>query len=250
MPAPVLILVVEDNATTRILLEQQIKALGHESQGAADIETACRLLAAGQTDLVLLDCHIDEASPADFGQLGVFDVPFVAMTATVDEEVDTICRALQITTVLKKPVTNAALRGLLDDDGSLSSGSENDPDYTVNASGEGLLRELVQLTDAHGVREIVASFLVNSDQRLAAIRQAVRAPDIERVRVISHAWKGVTGSFGAERLSRLLERLELAATGSDQLACARLLPDVEQEFSRVRRRLNRLVRELGLDDGQ
>ncbi len=88
-PDPLDILLVEDNAISRLLASKTIEKLGHQVQIAAHGAEALKRLAEHHFDLVLMDCHMPEMDGFEAvrriraGSNGVLDasIPVVAFTA-------------------------------------------------------------------------------------------------------------------------------------------------------------------------
>jgi two-component system sensor histidine kinase BarA len=76
-----------------------------------------------------------------------------------------------------------------------------------------VLRELVDLDDgAKGlVAEMTGMFRTDSPVRLATIRAALEAGDLEQAARTAHALKGAAGTIGAHHLKNLAGEVEAAA---------------------------------------
>jgi HPt (histidine-containing phosphotransfer) domain-containing protein len=80
---------------------------------------------------------------------------------------------------------------------------------------------------------LVASFLHDAQDRVAAIEDAVRAGDAERIRQVAHAYKSSAAQLGAHGLAEALQSLELAGRGGDRAAAAGLIGVVQREHQSV-----------------
>ncbi|MDX9998563.1 MAG: response regulator [Phenylobacterium sp.] len=114
------ILIVDDEATNRQVLDQAVRAFGHTTTLARDGPEALALLAAGRFDAVLLDLHMPQLSGLDVlermrAEPGPNqDTAAVCVTADVlsrrpDEYLD-----LGFQAFLAKPVQIAKLAAVID----------------------------------------------------------------------------------------------------------------------------------------
>jgi CheY-like chemotaxis protein len=80
---------------------------------------------------------------------------------------------------------------------------------------------------------LIGSFLKDGPGRLAAIEDAVRAGDGERIRQAAHAYKSSAAQLGARALADLLQALELAGRGGDLSAAGGLAGETRREHESV-----------------
>jgi HPt (histidine-containing phosphotransfer) domain-containing protein len=80
---------------------------------------------------------------------------------------------------------------------------------------------------------LVASFLQDAPQRIAAIEDAVRDGDGVRIRQAAHAYKSSAAQLGARVLAGRLQALELAGRDGDLAAARTLGPEVRREHASV-----------------
>lgn len=83
-------------------------------------------------------------------------------------------------------------------------------------------------------RELVAVFLHDTPDRLAALRAAATAGDARAVRFAAHTLKGTCGYLGAEGLVRICRELEAVASAGAVAPDLPLLAELDAEFRRVR----------------
>ncbi|MET0295334.1 MAG: response regulator [Phenylobacterium sp.] len=114
------ILLVDDNATNRQVLEQALKALGHRVSVAADGPSALQILAFERLDLVLLDIHMPRQSGLDVLQeLRQFEgpnqfLPAICITADLVTRRPEDYLDLGFNGFLAKPVQMAKLVTVVD----------------------------------------------------------------------------------------------------------------------------------------
>ncbi len=91
-------------------------------------------------------------------------------------------------------------------------------------------------------RELIAVFLHETPERLAALRHAAAAGDGRAVKFVAHTLKGTCGYLGAGGLARICQELERLTAAGPVTPGLPLLDELEAEFGRVRAALER---ELG-----
>lgn len=102
------ILVVDDAAITRSIVRMILEKVGHEVFDAPSIETAVALFCKVHPDFVFTDFNLaGESGLSLFNQLGEMfpDVPFVLMTASINDEDLVKARAAGIRETILKPLT-------------------------------------------------------------------------------------------------------------------------------------------------
>ncbi len=234
------ILLVDDSQTNRLLGVTILKKMGYECDAVENGQQAVDAVREGTYGLVLMDIRMPgmdgfEAtakirSLAEPGR----SVPIVAMTAHVNPEDRQLCLESGMDDHVSKPVDRRVLSSVLhrlvgppgadgaDDGDSVPEGTEAgaaDATLADNAT-------LEQLRDDAGpvlVRELIASFMTETDERLLRMQAAMQAGDLDSIAAEAHAMKSSSGTFGALRLQMLVERLEAAATGNDASLASDLL---------------------------
>lgn len=94
------------------------------------------------------------------------------------------------------------------------------------------LQELLALTRPGGpdlLVKLIDVFLRELPARLDALREAVDAADAAASAEAAHALKGSSATLGAQKLARLCDEIEAAASTGDHRRPARLLPEVVRE---------------------
>jgi HPt (histidine-containing phosphotransfer) domain-containing protein len=83
------------------------------------------------------------------------------------------------------------------------------------------------------LHEMIALFLENARERLAAAEDGLDAGDAESTENAMHSLKSSSAQLGALRLSRLCEQAETIARGGTLAGMAALLDDCRDELARV-----------------
>lgn len=219
-PGPRLrVLVAEDDATNRYVLEQLLHAAGHCPVLAMDGEQALAVLTAGGIDLALLDFRMPALSGIDVARewrlrRGHRQPPLIILTAEATEDVLAQCQdwADEVQT---KPIAAERLLATI----SAYGGSARDPGGSTMREGSSSLQPpLVDLAVLNPLRAsvrdctflptLVTTFLREIPVKLEAMDQALDAGDTSRFHSLVHSIQSGTGSLGAERLAQKLRRYQ------------------------------------------
>ena len=112
------VLLVEDNAVNQRVAQKMLEKLGCRVVVAKHGGEALERLAAEKFDVVLMDCQMPEmdgyeATRRIRGQMGLAELPVVALTAAAFPEDLTRCREAGMNDHVSKPVTLEALSEVL-----------------------------------------------------------------------------------------------------------------------------------------
>lgn len=111
--APLLqILVVDDSATSRVVIEKQLKKLGCDVATAQDGNSGLAAMQDGEFDLVLLDCQMPDMSGYDVAKIfrrreheeELAHTPIIAISAETDTAHMQLCLDSGMDGVLGKPL--------------------------------------------------------------------------------------------------------------------------------------------------
>ena len=84
------------------------------------------------------------------------------------------------------------------------------------------------------LRNVALRYVNESEQKLAAIEQALAREDPVTSRELAHALKGDSRLLGAEVAAEVAERVEYAARDGQLALCRDTLPDLASAISRTR----------------
>jgi HPt (histidine-containing phosphotransfer) domain-containing protein len=102
--------------------------------------------------------------------------------------------------------------------------------------------ELISLDDTLGVlADFVGMYTEQAPERLAALRVAFTAGDLEEVGRIAHSFKGASANLGAIRVAEVARRLEHAGRDKDDSSMAGWLDELEARYLEARDALRGLV---------
>jgi two-component system, sensor histidine kinase len=243
---PLRVLVVDDSAAARELLEAMLQRFGAEPTQAASGEEARRIAALAPFDLVLLDYQMPGADGAETGvalrrildaRLETQKTPVYLLTANVFAR-DALARSsAAFAGILEKPLAQADLERLL----RSTAGAR--PHVATPVTEDALLDERVVAdlrasTGRDGV-PLLARFaprvLGELSEGLARLDRAAGQDELARA---LHALAGSALGIGARGLGKLLRRAEDAARGGDRAALDALLGRAPELLAETRAALS------------
>jgi len=89
------------------------------------------------------------------------------------------------------------------------------------------------------IKEIISSFFIDNTTRLELLIEAVKAENLEEIKMLSHALKGSAGTIAAKPLSQAACQLNLAVKANNINNFESLLAEVQVEFDRLKTLLDR-----------
>ena len=204
------ILVADDHAANRLLLQGVLQKAGHRVMTVEDGETALDALVGGGFELALLDLHMPSLSGIDLlRQLRVMEAgmrtrtPVVIISADATPESARVCREAGARAFITKPF---AAGRLLDAIAAILAGGDGEeldsPHPGAHASaGEVLDASVLDEFAALGMgkafeADFIGQCIADARVALARMRQAGAEGDWERFRDHAHAMKGIAGNLG------------------------------------------------------
>lgn len=226
------VLVVEDDAVNRMVVERFLQRLGQHPMCATDIQSALQALAAQRPALALIDMNLPDGDGRELlARLrtlpGGRELPVVLMSAHIPaNEVQALLDA-GFSAFLSKPFTRVQLQALLarllSTPGAAGTGefpTSADAGETADAPGTQPADapvEWVSLAFLRAEREalgetvlagIARVFRAQGDELAAALLAAARAGQAEDCARLAHKLRGAAFNLGLERLGRAAGRLE------------------------------------------
>ncbi len=241
------ILIVDDDDTNRVLLEQSFRNNDVRLTMAGNGREAVEVCRDADFDLIFMDCQmpvmdgfeavlaINELLKADGRKRPVI----IALTADVTDSTRKRCREVGMDDYLIKPLDFGELQRVLDNwltgyrlrvtprhrlPGG--SGGESGPDGRQNVVRLSSLEKLRQ--NIGDIRPVITVFLSTMRTRLDELEKAIADRDAETIQRTAHTLKGSSSQFGAEELSRLCLQVENMARSNN-------LQQVEPLFRRITR---------------
>jgi two-component system sensor histidine kinase/response regulator len=216
MPQRKRILVADDQGANRKLTMHRLQQLGFDVDVVENGLQVVEAINGARYDLVFMDCHMphmDGFRTAQWirQQEGTQrHTPIVAFTASVGTTDRQRCLAAGMDDFISKPAAESDLLRVL---------AKWLPEAEI-ASGS------LEIDRA----EIVAIFLGDAPNHIAAIRGALASRDAAGVAEAAHALKSGSGNVGATRVYELCDALETIAGRGDLSAAAATFDQLEREL--------------------
>jgi two-component system, sensor histidine kinase RpfC len=237
------ILIADDNGTNRIILSKILERAGHNVNMVENGEQALDILEEHNYDLAVMDMNMPV-----MGGLEAFKIyratdlkkpqmPVIILTASATVEAKQTCEDAGVDAFLTKPIET---HSLLEAIKRLTSNHQQSPiakpietasvptkiDSTV--LNENTVHQLKVLGGGEDdfLDIVIKGFVLEGEQLLLAMREALLKKDYTAFRDLAHALKGSSGNLGAEALFQVcrdisqLSQTELRDSGDTQLSAA------------------------------
>lgn len=195
------VLVVDDHAPNRMVLEEQLARLGAVAMLADSAAQALATLTADLPHIVLLDCFMPDIDGYQASRMirtagipGVADLPIIAISAASDAAHLARCQQAGMNGVLKKPIRLAELQGML----ALWTGRTAAAGSADRAGQTAALEAIERVT----VDRLEPDLRVLLADDLHKLRDAVDASDLARIIFYAHRLHGPPGWSGGQRWPR------------------------------------------------
>lgn len=242
---PLRILVVDDDALGRSLMDVMLSPHGYELNFACDGKEALEAIRTQSYDLVFMDLVLPDMNGRDVCRKvreregGRRHLPIVAVTAyDVPGQPAELIKA-GMDDYIFKPYD---LRGLMRIIELYAVGNEKpgtgklQPPIHMAAAPvldvQGTLEDLSG--DAAAYQELLRGFIESLPVRLMKMRQAHAAWDYDRLGREAHSLKGISAGLGAVPLSRLAGQLSQSCRDGQRAPAADLLSKIEQGMAELR----------------
>jgi CheY-like chemotaxis protein len=215
-PRVAAVLVIDDSATNRIVIEKQLKKLGCSVSNASDGVSGLAVIAQGGLDLVLLDCQLPDISGYEVARRvrekemqqnspQSNRLPIIAISGDTDMAHRQLCFDSGMDGILSKPLPLEVLREML------ALWCDNAPERPR--------REEVPRVDLRSL------YRTTSLQDFAVLSVCAASFDLPLFGRLLHRMKGAALVLGASHIVASLEQLESmsgagAKTTPEQLAAA------------------------------
>ncbi len=246
-PKQWLVLVADDVAVNRKLIGEYLERLDQKAVFANNGEEVLKLLQETSPDLILMDVEMPEMDglQATFelraSKLSARNCPVVAVTGHSGAAERQRCLAAGMDDVLVKPVTRDALGELLERwAGKVVFHARPrlpGPEESVAPVAlEQLERDVGY--DRSLLGSLIESFVEDVEQSLHGIRKAFEEDDLYALRRWTQSIHGAASYFGARRLVRLAQSVELLGLdGTSKALLEELLGSFLQEWKLVKQAL-------------
>jgi two-component system sensor histidine kinase/response regulator len=243
------VLIAEDTASVRQILEVQTKGLGLDVEFAENGRIALDKMLRGRYDLVISDLHMPEVD--GYGLVHEWrereqkrgrgeHLPIVALTADVLIGDQNKFIAEGFDDYMAKPVSRDALRNLIakwlssniegtsaaapevvrnDNQEASSVAQSNESDTGYKPVDHDRLIEILGLDDPEILAEAMDIFMETARETFAALEKAYQSGDVAAAKGPAHSLKGSARMAGATQLGDLAAALDAAAKQGE------LIPD-------------------------
>ena len=246
-----LILIVEDNATNRLVVERQLAILGFAAETAEDGVQALDMWRNNRYGLILTDCHMPTMDGYQLAEAirseeavepGAGRTPIVALTANALVGEADRCSEAGMDGYLAKPVTLRDLGAELfrwlgnadeiDASGEQEAGpgSRGSPTVPIDYA---VLEEILGSAEPDFVAPLLQVFERSYRDLALRMQAAIDVGDMPALREAAHAAKGAAANAAAQGLRDALEKLESVAADGDRSAVLEAWPDVGQRGKEV-----------------
>lgn len=216
------ILLVEDNATNRLIASRMIERMGHAVDTVADGAEAVQAVRSIRYDLVLMDLMMPTmdgltATRLIRGKRGLVGrTPIIGLTANDERGQDAACREAGMNGCITKPVTSAKLDAAI---ASVIVRSDRDAATTREwpLLDEAVLAGLAEEIGEDGLTEVLGVFLDQAPRMLDRLERAIISQDRTLLREV-HTLAGAARSVGLLRIGYTAAEIELAMATADASA--------------------------------
>ncbi|WNV75003.1 response regulator [Geodermatophilus sp. DSM 44513] len=231
---PLHVLLVEDNATNRLLTERQLARLGHRLTAVATGEAGVQAALQDDVDVVLMDRHLPdvdgcEATRRISAALSPHRryLPVIAVTADATADAREACAAAGMDEVLTKPVDLGSLSAAL----ARAAAAIDRGDRVLPREGAGspvpaALRAVVGRVDgdARAAAELVGTYLGELPGRRLRIQASLRRREPRAVQAAAESLRTSSESMGATAVAGTCAALAAAAATGDLVAAGAFVP--------------------------
>jgi PAS domain S-box-containing protein len=257
---PLCVLLVEDNATNRLLAVSLLEKEGHTVETAPNGKEALATLAKRPFDVVLMDIQMPEmdgfettARIRKLEQGTGEHIPIVAMTAHAMKGDRERCLGAGMDGYVSKPVWAGELYQALAN--FTPSDTPAGPDTPDPLPAEGITMRTAPGADAEPssaapwdempdkatllarvggredrLRTIIQVFLDESSSLMAELQEAIAGGDASRLTRPAHSLKGAVGFFGVPGVVERAETLETLGRASELMGAAEAYTHLEREI--------------------
>lgn len=235
------VVIVEDNAVSRLLVQHQLARLGYEPLPCGSAEEGLELIERSGAPVALIDRQLPGIGGPELARqlrsverrLGRTPMRLVALTADALPTERAACLDAGMDEVLVKPVGLEALAGTL---------SEGQTPGAPRPAGSGASWEpapleqlVVELGDRGVVVQVAETYVRELPGRVAELEAAGAAGDGDRLARAAHVLGAPSATVGAAKLASWCAQLEVAAAGdADQEVVVATTAAVGAEARRVR----------------
>ncbi|MEM7406878.1 MAG: response regulator [Pseudomonadota bacterium] len=238
LSSPARVLLVEDNANNRKIVQTLLKRLGIDPVIAEDGAAAVAAFSADRFDLILMDIQMPNMDGLEASRRiremevrdGLGHTPIMAVTANALPEDRTACTDAGMDDFIAKPVRRKPFLEAVDH--WLQEGEEADSMSEFVAGLpllDGAVLERLGRDVGHEViPDLLKGFAEDLEAASGRIEEMVTSRDLEGLTRFAHTLKGSSSTFGAKRLAEVAKVVEAHGRGHEVEAMLNHLPALQE----------------------
>ena len=243
-PAPALrLLLVEDNAVNRLVIEGTLARQGHRVQVVGSGEAALEAVDIDRFDLILMDIRMRGIGGLEaiariraHSDPDIATVPILVLTADLASTQQKSCLDAGADGVLEKPFEPSSL-----DRAMVRCLNRNPPSDKADAPppkprddvlDEDLIRQHLQELGAERTRTIIETFHRTTPGLMQEIEHAAEGGDLPLLCTLAHSLKSAAGNVGLTHLRQAAANLEDAAKAGATRGLSLAVEEVRCDFDR------------------
>ncbi len=247
------VLLVEDNITNQQVATAMLNKMGMRVDAVADGAEAVRTLKDISYDIVLMDVQMPVMDGLEATRkirdpktkVLDHDIPIIAMTAHAMEGDRDRCLEAGMNDYIPKPVSIQNLAQTLDKWIRKQTDEEEAKEKESGLSLPVFNKEMLQerlMGDENILKEILDIFIEESALQIESLKDHLERKDLEKIRMQAHTIKGAAANIGGEVLRQTASALERAAEKRDFAKITSLMPELEKQYTVLRKVLEKEIR--------
>ncbi|MDQ8181923.1 ATP-binding protein [Pelagicoccus sp. SDUM812005] len=243
------VLLVDDNATNRLVAGKMLGRTGAEVCAVNSGEAAVEESSARKFDIIFMDCMMPEMD--GYEATGFIrdpnsrsknrETPIIALTANAMEGDREKCLRSGMSDYMAKPIRPKELQVVLDKWGAAkASGSADVANGVASAADfEERLVDLTSLVEVFGdsadeLQPLVDAFVDSLGEELEALEGLEGGEmDFGRLRLHCHTIKGASANYGAKPLERVAKQIEVACIEERSSEAVAKIPELKRMVQRT-----------------
>jgi len=252
------ILIVEDHAINRKLLQTILEKDGHEVWETANGELALAAILKRKPDLVFMDCQMPVMNGYEATRkirAAGINTPIIAVTASALAEERKKCLDCGMNDLITKPFKQSDIYMMIER--HLGVGKElmegtdkgvriNPNEYVDEPIFDYKAAVSIFLGNEDTVRNLMEIQIEKMEEDLNLIRKAVSSKDWKSLSKIAHTMRGSCGNMAMLRCASIAKNLEIAANNDLEALVLTGLENLEREFPRLKTEIEKISKAQGL----
>lgn len=252
------ILIVEDHAINRKLLQTILEKDGHEVWETANGELALAAILKRKPDLVFMDCQMPVMNGYEATRkirAAGINTPIIAVTASALVEERKKCLDCGMNDLITKPFKQSDIYMMIER--HLGVGKElmegtdkgvriNPNEYVDEPIFDYKAAVSIFLGNEDTVRNLMEIQIEKMEEDLNLIRKAVSSKDWKSLSKIAHTMRGSCGNMAMLRCASIAKNLEIAANNDLEALVLTGLENLEREFPRLKTEIEKISKAQGL----